>query len=112
MAMAKYVSYYDESGWDSLVEVMNIQNARADYQINVYDRDGSQYWQDRRTLTRFQTERIAIREKIPNRGQKEGLIVIEPVGGTNNDFPAMLIICAEGQDYKVGNRFVPFIRVP
>ncbi|MDP3045756.1 MAG: hypothetical protein Q8N93_10225, partial [Bacillota bacterium] len=79
--MAKYVSYYDESNWDSSVEVMNIQNARADYRITVYDRDGSRYWQDSRTLTPFQTERISIREKIPNRGQKEGLVVIEPASG-------------------------------
>ena len=110
--MAKYISYYDESNWDSSIEVMNIQNGRFDYQITVYDRDGSQYWQDRRTLTSFQTERIEIRDKIPNRGQKEGLIAIEPVNGTRNEFPAMLMICGEGQHWKEGNRFVPFIRIP
>ena len=112
--MPRYVSYYDESNFDSWVEVMNIQSRTGEYKISVYDRDGSRYWRDRsRILSRYQTERISIRTQITNTGNKEGIIMIEPADeNPEYEFPAMLTIRGEGQNYKVGNRFVPFIRVP
>ena len=109
--MPKYVSYWDASNWNSWAEVLNLQARRADYRITVYDRDGSVRWQDTQTLTPHETERIFIDEHIPSGGRREGLVVIEPVK-EGDEFPTVLTIRGEGQNYKEGNRFVPFIRVP
>jgi len=109
--MARYVSYWDASNWNSYAEIMNVQNRTAEYKISVYNRDGSNPWNDVRSLTAHQTERIFIDEKIGSGGLREGLVVIEPAK-EGDEFPAVLTICAEGQHYKVGNRFFPFIRVP
>jgi hypothetical protein len=108
--MAEYVSYYDCSNWISEVEVMNIQDETVDYRITLYDRDGSEAWSDIRTLTPHQTERIRLNSHARNK--KEGLVVVEPVQAKENEFPSLLVICDEGRDWRKGNRFVPFIRIP
>jgi hypothetical protein len=108
--MAKYSSYWDASNWNSDVEVMNIQNRQAGYRITVYNRDGSERWQDTKSLTPHETENININSHIPAGGRREGLVVVEPVE-EGDEFPAILIIRGEGQHYKEGNRFVPFIRI-
>lgn len=112
--MVKYVSYWDESNWDSCVEIMNIQNHQSQYKISVYDRGGSRYWHDVRSLTAHETERIEIRDHIPGGGDREGLVIVEPGDDKSekDEFPSMLTICDEGRNFKEGNRFVNFIRVP
>ena len=110
----KYVSYWDASTWDSYVEIMNIQNHQSQYRISVYDRGGSLSWQDVRSLTAHETERIEIDHYIPAGGHREGLVIVEPGDDefAQDEFPSMLTICDEGRNYKEGNRFVNFIRVP
>ena len=112
--MVKYVSYWDCSNWNSDVEVMNLQDRRADYRITVYDRDGSAKWSDNRTLTPHETERLSLCEKISRGGKREGLVVVEPGKEEKEDaeFPSLLTICDEGRHWKEGNRFVLFTRVP
>ena len=109
MPSPKYTSYYDCSNWNSSVEVMNLQNQRADYTITVFDRDGAHIWDDTRTLTPHETERIIIDSVA--RGRREGLVVVEPEN-EGDEFPSLLTIADEGRHWKRGNRFVPFIRVP
>jgi hypothetical protein len=109
--MVKYASYWDTSNWHSYVEVLNLQDQRADYRIVVYDRDGSVCWQDIRTLTPHAAERIFINQHVPEGDRREGFVVVEPVR-EGDEFPSVLIIYAEGQHWKEGIRFVPFTRVP
>lgn len=78
--MVKYTSYWDASNWASYVEVLNLQDQRADYRIIVYDRDGSVCWHDTRTLNLHAAERIFINQHIPEGDRREGLVVVEPVG--------------------------------
>ena len=110
----KYVSYWDASNWSSDVEIMNIQNHHSQYRISVYDRDGSLSWQDVRSLTAHQTERIGIKQHVPAGGKREGLVIVEPGDDefAEDEFPSMLTICDEGRSWREGNRFVNFIRVP
>lgn len=107
-----YVSYWDASNWESSVEIMNIQIHQSQYRITVYDRSGSLSWQDVRSLTAHETERIVIDKVIPSGGKREGLVTVEPAEIMEDEFPAMLTICDEGRHWKQGNRFVNFIRVP
>jgi hypothetical protein len=105
----KYVSYYDCSNWNSTVEVMNLQSRRANYTITVFDRDGANVWSSTRTLSPHATERVGIDSVA--KGRREGLVVIKPAE-EGDEFPSLLTICDEGRNFKEGNRFVPFIRVP
>lgn len=106
--MARFVSYWDASNWLSFVEVMNLQDSAGNYTITAYDRDGTTLWQDTRNLSGHQTDRILLDDQTGGSG--EGLVVVEPEK-PENEFPSLLTIRGEGQDFKVGNRFVPFIRV-
>ncbi len=75
--MARYVSYYDCSNWISNVEVMNLQNQRADYRVTLFDRDGTEVWTDTRTLTSHDTERRDLNAHARN--EKEGLVKVLPI---------------------------------
>jgi len=116
--MAKYISYWDCSGWSCTVEVMNIQNHDAKYRITVYDRTGNNSWSDTRNLAAHGTERVALCQvQLEPHNGTEGLVIVEPSAETaeefpDAEFPSMLTICDEGRHWKIGNRFVNFIRVP
>lgn len=105
---AKYVCYYDCTNWNSSVEIMNINNHPAMYELSLYRRNGSHITTHSATLNPHQTDRVVI---DPLAGKDEGLAVVaDPQNRL--EFPSLLTICDEGRNYKEGNRFVPFIRVP
>ena len=105
---AKYVCYYDCSNWNSSVEIMNINDRRAKYDLSLYRRNGSHITTQSAMLDPHQTDRVDI---DPLAGKDEGLAVVaDPENQL--EFPSLLTICDEGRHYKEGNRFVPFIRVP
>jgi hypothetical protein len=83
--VVSYISYWDASNWRSEVEIMNIQDYQTQYRISVYDRDGSLKWQDVRSLTAHQTERIVINSKVPSGGHKEGLVIVEPYDAVSQE---------------------------
>jgi hypothetical protein len=106
--MGVYVCYYDCTGWQSEVEVMNLQGRKATYRLAVYDRTGAPLFDEERTLAGHQTERIYLNERV--NGQ-EGKIVIMPADDEDDEFPAVLTIADEGRDFRQANRYVPFIRL-
>lgn len=128
----RYVTYYDCSGWNSTVEVMNIQPFPASFKITNYSRDGQLYWQYIRNPNAHETIQISLDRKSPTH---EGLVVVSPVED-GHEFPSVLII---GEQPKVSRvfpdleiyepvdknvilewlkslkkslRFVPFTRIP
>lgn len=76
--MVKCISYWDCSEWNFTLEVMNMQNHKAQYKITVYDLDGHQSWQGVRSLAPYKTERINIDHALPPERRKEGLVIVEP----------------------------------
>lgn len=108
MLSPRYASYYDCSNWHSYVEVMNLQDHLCNYRITVFDRSGAQVWSDIRSLAAHESERLGIDSVA--KGQKEGLVVVEPTEA-GEEFPSLLTICDVDSNFKEGNRFVPFIRV-
>jgi hypothetical protein len=107
--MAKYMSYYDTSGWQSFVEVMNAETVPSEYKISVFNRDGSLKKELVRTLNPHAADRLHL--NALGADNTEGLVIVEPVNG-NDDFPSLLTIRGTNQpDYFIANRFVPFIRI-
>lgn len=128
----QYVSYYDCSGWNSTVEIMNLQPFPASFRITNYSRDGQLYWEEVRNPNAHETIQISLDRKSPTH---EGLVVVSPLED-GHEFPSMLIINEEAsisrrfpsleriekldrtefldwlKSLKTGVRFVPFIRVP
>jgi len=111
----KYVSYYSCAGWNSNVEVMNLQNRNAKFTITVYGRNGSRVWRETIAAEAHETKRIQLDDHAP---RKEGLVVVEPAI-SGDEFPSMLCITSEKPPPGLGQkeitllqRFVPFIRVP
>lgn len=113
-----YVSYYDCDGWNSNVEVMNIQNYRATFIITIYSRGGSQVYQanisaNAHATKRLQFDTIDRRRPIPT----QGLVIVAPEND-GDEFPSMLCITNESIPSSLPikttqlQRFVPFIRIP
>ena len=110
----RYVSYYDCTGWNSKVEVMNLQDHDANFTITLYRRNGSLVWQDTIKAMAHETKQIPLDKYAP---RSEGLAVIEPEK-EGDEFPAMLCITNATVPPGLGQvttaqlqRFVPFIRV-
>lgn len=107
--MAKYMSYYDTSGWLSFVEIMNAEQKTAGCKMSVFNRDGSLKKEFTYTLKPHETKRLDLNSIGAD--ETEGLVVVEPTT-EDADFPCMLTIRGKNQpDYFIANRFVPFIRV-
>ncbi len=111
----QYVSYYDCTGWNSIVEVMNLQHWTAECIITVYDRFGNSDWEQKLLLRSHETKRIYLDKHVP---KNEGLIVVEPLKH-GWDFPSILCIAPSKVPSGLPRikptqlqRFVPFIRVP
>jgi hypothetical protein len=75
--------------------------------MSVYNRDGSVKTTRNGSLVAHQSDRVSLTSLASN---TEGLVIVSPVE-PGDEFPSLLTICGVGQDYKVGNRFVPFMRV-
>lgn len=101
----KYVAYYDCTGWNSRIEVMNLQNSKAECLVTIFSRPGSPVWEKNLTLEPKETKRVNLDKYAP---KNEGLIVVEPLEH-GQEFPATLHI------RKIRARvpqFVPFTRIP
>jgi len=113
----QYVSYYDCTGWDSVVEVMNIQNYDASFIITLYHRGGIQAYQANILAHPHETKRIQLIDRLHHVRFTEGLVIVAPVN-TGDEFPSMLCITNESIPSGLPittnqlQRFVPFIRVP
>ena len=109
-----YVSYYDCEGWDSVVEVMNLQNDRATFIITVYHRTGNLVWQRVVNAAAHETKQIPLDSPAP---RNKGLVIVAP-RNDGDEFPSML--CITNESIPPGlpitttqlQRFVPFIRIP
>jgi hypothetical protein len=106
----RYVSYYDCSGWSSVVEIMNLQNQQRSYRIAVFAGSGSQIWSEVHTLPSYATERIWLCAASGAQGS-EGIVEVSPLED-GDEFPSLMILADEGRDFTEANRFVPFMRVP
>jgi hypothetical protein len=111
----QYVSYYDCTGWNSNVEVMNLQTYDASFIITLYRRDGTMVWRNTYNTKPHETKRIPLDRYAP---RSEGLAIVEPEND-GDEFPSMLCITnakvpAGLERIKITElqRFVPFIRVP
>jgi len=131
-ATPRYVTYYDCTGWDSTVEVMNLQSYAAAFKITAYSRDGIIHWSNAYHPDAHETVNIPLDSKMP---RHEGMVVVEPFK-PGEEFPSVLKITnvirlqpvpdfdyrlpdvktlTELFDYikrSVNMRFVPFTRVP
>ena len=111
----KYVTYWDGSNWQSYVEIMLAKSTigpGGTYLLQVFDRDGTLLVSHSNLLTLFQTERIDLNALVGSAGTyKEGLVMVTDAGSDDDEFVSVLTIRGQGQDYKVGNRFVPFTRI-
>ena len=109
----KYVTYWDGSNWQSYVEIMlatsNI-GPGGTYLLRVFDRDGTLLASRTNLLMLFETERVDLNALAGGAG--EGLVMVNDAGNDDDEFVCVLTIRGEGQDYKEGNRFVPFTRIP
>lgn len=124
--MTKYVTYYDCSGWRSLVEVMNADTKLGRFSIKAFHRNGSgPVFQETRVLKGHESTRVDVYGWLDQHGYltpagtTEGLVIVEPFPDPHAEapmsleFPAVLIICPKDEDdYYKYNRFVPFTRIP
>lgn len=106
--MAKFVSYFDCSGWESSIEVMNAQKDEKKFNLSAYAQDGKELLSQDHTISGRGTIRIKLNDHL--RGH-QGQVVIKHVENADDAFPAIMTLCADGEDYKLGNRFFPFTRV-
>ena len=111
--MSRHVTYYDCSNWISTVEIMNTTGKSGYYAIQVWDRGGTFVWSDSRLLKPHQTERIPLNKYAQD---KEGLVMVTSDADPDksphlDEVAAVLVICAEGRDWKEGNLFVPFTSI-
>lgn len=106
----KYVTYYDCTGWNSEIEIMNLQNSEAECKISMYSRTGNTVCEQILSLKPHETKRMLLDQYGP---QDEGLIVVEPVK-SGWEFPTtMRIIRAYPWPFhNCKQQFVPFTRIP
>ncbi|MBA7640998.1 hypothetical protein ES703_48670 [subsurface metagenome] len=106
----KYVTYYDCTGWNSEIEIMNLQNSEAECKITIYSRTGNTAWEQILSLKPQETKRILLDQYA---SQDEGLIVVEPVK-SGWEFPTTLMIKRVSPwPFIIGRpQFVPFTRIP
>lgn len=103
----KYVAYYDCTGWNSTIEVMNLQNSRCECLVTLFGRSGFQVREMHLSLEPQETKRINLDSYTP---RDEGLIVIEPFEN-GQEFPTTLII-RSSLLRTTKPQFVPFTRIP
>ena len=108
--MATYVSYYDCSGWESSIEVLNAQGEERAFALTAYGQDGGKLLSKTYALPAHATIRIKLNEQVELAGH-QGKVAIESTGNASDQFPAIMTVCADGVDYKQGNRFFPFTRL-
>ena len=111
----KYVTYWDGSNWQSYAEVMLAKSTigpGGTYLLRVFDRDGTVLASRTQFLSLFQTDRVDLNALVGGAGTaREGLVMVNDASGDDDEFVSVLTIRGEGQDFKVGNRFVPFTRI-
>ena len=123
--MPKYATYYDCSGWRSLVEVMNADTKPGSFTIKAFTRKAVPVFQEKHSLGGHESIRIDVYGWLKQHGyltDAEGLVMVEPEPrmdpvNTSLEFPAVLIIAPadsddDHEDYFKWNRFVPFTRIP
>ena len=111
--MNRYATYYDCSGWNSTVEVMNITGKDGYCAIQVWDRDGSLVWSAELEMQPTQTRRIPLNEVADGH---EGLVMVTSYAGPDtsphlDEVAALLVIADKGRPFQEANRFVPFTRL-
>lgn len=114
----KYVAYYDCSDWqnttwESRIEIMNIVDQSGRCRIEIYDRNGgTPLHTSVRTLNAYETLRVHLNPLVANGTHKEGLVMVMSEDPPPREFPTTLVIRSDSQTPPTGNRYVPFTRVP
>jgi hypothetical protein len=111
----KYVTYWDGSNWHSSVEITLASSnvgTNGRYRLQVFDRDGTVLAEQTNILNQFQTERVDLNALVGGAGgPREGLVMVSDAGADDDEFVSVLTIRADNQDFRTGNRFVPFTRI-
>jgi hypothetical protein len=103
----RYIAFYDCTGWDSRVEIMNAQSEPGKCYIHAYSRSGEHYWSDTIKLAPHETVKVPLDAHVP---RYEGKVVVEPfIDGW--EFPSTLVM--RTRVFRQGvDQFIPFTRVP
>ena len=105
-----YVCYYECSGWNSQVEIMNLDDLPGICVIQVFPNPGGPaVWANNINLAPHETRTVSIDAFAPIH---EGMVTVSPTAQyKGREFPSVLKILAQGGDINKELRYVPFIRV-
>jgi hypothetical protein len=106
--MSRFVSYFDCSGWESSLEVMNAQEGEGHFNLLAYSQDGKLLLNREHSIDGNATVRIKLNDDLAGH---QGKIVLEPTAKEADAFPAIMVHCPNGVDFKLGNRFIPFTKL-
>ena len=106
--MTTLIAYYDCSGWDSSVEVMNAQGKEKSFRLRAFGQSGEELLDEQHPIGGHATVRLNLNERLCG---QQGKIVIEHVDDDDDEFPAVMTMCPEGIDFKQGNRYYQFTRL-
>lgn len=111
----KYVTYWDGSNWQSYAEIMLAKSTvgpGGTYLLRVFDRDGTLLASQTNLLMLYQTDRVDLNALVGASGtNREGVVIVTDAGNDDDEFVSVLTIRGDDQDFKEGNRFVPFTRI-
>ncbi len=111
----KYVTYWNVSNWESSVVIMlaSGRGSGGTYLLQVFEPDGTLIASESKRLNHFQTVKVNLNKLLGNgyTGIGEGLVMVNDTAGGDDEFVCLLIIRGKEQDFKVGNRFIPFTRI-
>lgn len=106
--MGAYVGFFDCSGAQCEIAVMNVMGRPAAYRLRVFNRAGVRLVDEERALAAHASERLALNDLVAG---ETGQILIVPVEDEDDEFPALLSVADPGAASGAATRVVALMRI-